>query len=109
MSKQFRTNPEGKKTSKKRRPRFRKTDTHEKALKFFDYRESVAKELIGLGIHFRSAEIAVLDYGSKVHEAMVNQLTPKQTAVTMIDEVRRIYVRKEYTRVVSSVGQSGDL
>lgn len=58
---------------------------------FFTYREQVAAALMMFGIPLRPAELATIDYRREVLEYFQNKLTPKQTAVMMIDKVRQVY------------------
>lgn len=58
---------------------------------FFDYKEQVEAELIGLGIPYEKARIAAIDMKGKLMESQRAKRTPLQAAVVIIDEVRRIY------------------
>lgn len=62
-----------------------------KKLTPFDYKEAVTATLMKWGVPLRPAELAVIDYRSEVWEGYHAKLTSEQTAVKMIDKVRRVY------------------
>lgn len=62
-----------------------------KRSEYWSFRENVTKSLMEFGVPLRPAELAVIDMSLKMKEGKEYNLTPKQTAMTMIDDVRRLY------------------
>ena len=58
---------------------------------FFDYKEDVEFELMQLNVPYETARVAVIDLKSHLIVHHRDKLTPKQAAVMIMDEVRRIY------------------
>lgn len=58
---------------------------------YFDFKEGVEAELMNLNVPFEIARVAVIDLKSSVNVHFNGKLTPKQTAVMIMDDVRRIY------------------
>ena len=58
---------------------------------FWEFREYVEVELMNFGVPFEKVRVAVIDLKGLVIEHHTKKYTPKQSAVLMLDEVRRIY------------------
>lgn len=58
---------------------------------FFDYKEDVEIALMELNVPYEVARVAVIDLKHPLIIHHKNKLTPKQAAVMIMDEVRRIY------------------
>ena len=78
MSKTFLTNPKA-------------PDGKKPKLTPFDYKEAVTAKLMEWGVPLRPAELAVIDYKSDVYQGFKDKLTPKQTAIKMVDKIREAY------------------
>jgi len=85
MSKTFLTNP---KASDGKKPK----------LTPFDFKETVTATFMKWGIPLRIAELAVIDYKSDVYQGYKDKLTPMQTAVKMVDKIRKVYNVERNTR-----------
>ena len=77
MSKTFLTNPKAPGKKPKLTP--------------FDYKEAVTAKLMEWDVPLRPAELAVIDYRSEVYQGYKDKLTPTQTAVSMVDKIRKVY------------------
>jgi hypothetical protein len=95
MSKMFLTNPKVAKKGKK------------KKMLSFDYKEAVTAALMRWGVPLRPAELAVIDYSSDVWQGWHEKLTPEQTAVKMVDKIRRVYKVDEKSDKTNSSKGSG--
>lgn len=75
----FLTNPKVAKKGKK------------KKMPSFDYKEAVTAALMRWNVPLRPAELAVIDYSSDVWQGYHEKLTPTQTAIRMVDKIRKAY------------------
>lgn len=57
----------------------------------WDYKEAVTAALMRWNVPLRPAELAVIDYKSDMIRGYHEKLTPEQTAVKMVDKIRRVY------------------
>ena len=85
MSKMFLTDPE-------------KSSGKKEKLTPFDYKEAVTAAFMEWNIPLRTAELAVIDFKSDVYLGYREKLTPKQTAVKMVDKVRKLYKVDDETK-----------
>lgn len=58
---------------------------------YFDFKEGVESELMNFNVPFEIARVAVIDLKSFINVHFNNKLTPKQAAVMIMDDIRRIY------------------
>ena len=58
----------------------------------FDYKEQVAFSLVHYDVPLRIAEIAVIDMRYEVNVGFHNKWSTDLTAITMLEEVKRVYM-----------------
>ena len=59
--------------------------------KYFDFKEQVEKELVGMGINQETATIACIDFRTKLIMCMKKKMTPKETMIEILPEIKRIF------------------
>lgn len=68
---------------------------HHESVRSWDYRESTIDEMVRLGVPFRCAEVAAIDFKGIVNTCYHNKLTPVQAARMLYDKATEVYQKDD--------------